>query len=129
MKLNELVEKYISLRDKKQTIKAEYDAKVAEVDTVLDKIEAVLLKTFNETGMESVKTQFGTAYKSLRTSATVADWDAFFAYVKTNEAYELVEKRCSKAAVEQYKAANDDLPPGINWREEQVVNFKRPNSK
>ena len=126
MKLNELVGKYVQLRDQKAKIKAEYDAKVAAVDNVLDKIEAVLLKTFEDTGMESVKTEFGTAYKSVRTSASVADWDAFFAHVRENGAFELIERRCNKTAVEQFKAANDgQLPPGLNWREERVVNIRR----
>lgn len=126
MKLNELVEKYIQLRDKKAAIKAEYDAKVADVDNVLDKIEAVLLKTFDEAGMDSVKTSSGTAYKSLRTSASVADWDAFWSYVQQNGAFEMIERRCNKTAVEQHKSANDgQLPPGLNWREERVVNVRR----
>jgi hypothetical protein len=125
VKLNELVEKYIAVRDRKAKIKAEYDGKVAELDAVLDKIEAVLLKTFQETGMDSVKTGAGTAYRSTRAQASIADWDTFLTHVKDNGAFELLERRCSKTAVEQYKAANDDIPPGVNWREEQVVNIRR----
>lgn len=126
MKLNELVGKYVQLRDQKAKIKAEYDAKVAAVDNVLDKIEAVLLKTFEDTGMESVKTEFGTAYRSVRTSASVADWDAFFTHVREHGAWEMLERRCNKTAVEQHKAVNDgQLPPGLNWREERVVNVRR----
>ena len=125
MNLNELVEKYIALRDQKAQIKQSYDAQVAHVDMLLDKIEAVLLKTFEESGMESVKTPSGTAYRSTRASASIADWDAFWAHVHKNEAWELLERRCNKTAVEQFKAANDDLPPGVNWREERVVNVRR----
>lgn len=125
MKLNDLVEKYILIRDRKQKLKSDYEAKAGELDAVLDKIEAVLLKTFEETGMDSVKTSAGTAYRTVRTQASVADWDAFFAYVQKHGAFELLERRCSKSAVEQFKAANDDLPPGLNWREERVVNIRR----
>lgn len=125
MKLNELVEKYIAVRDRKSKLKAEYDGKVAELDAVLDKIEAVLLKTFQDTGMDSVKTANGTAYRSMRTQASVADWDVFITHVKQNDAYELLERRCSKTGIEQYRAANDDIPPGINVRTEQVVNIRR----
>ncbi len=125
MKLNELVEKYIAVRDRKAALKARYELKASELDAVLDKIEAVLLKTFEDTGMDSVRTSAGTAYRSVRTQASVADWDAFFAHVQQHGAWELLERRCSKAAVEQYKAANDDLPPGLNWREERVVNIRR----
>ena len=125
MKLSELVAKYIELRDKKSQIKAEYDGKVAKLDEVLDKIEATLLKTFDQTGMESVKTEFGTAYTSTRTTASVADPDAFMTYVINNEAWHLLEKRAAKSGVEQYKAEHDEGPPGVNWRAERTVNIRR----
>lgn len=127
MKLDALVEKYIFLRDKKAQIKAEYDAKVGEIDQMLDRIEAVLLQAFQDAGMDSVRTSAGTAYKSVRTSAQVADWDAFRTFVQQNDPeLTMIERRCNKTAVEQFKAANDgSLPPGLNWREELVVNIRR----
>lgn len=125
MKLSELVAKYIELRDKKAQIKAEYDGKVAKLDENLDKIEAVLLKTFDSTGMESVKTEFGTAYTSTRTTASVADPDAFMTYCKANDAWHLLEKRVSKVAVEQYKDEHQDVPPGVSYRAERTVNIRR----
>lgn len=125
MKLSDLVGKYIELRDKKAQIKAEYDAKVSKVDDVLNQIEAALLNTFEQTGMDSVKTEFGTAYTSTRTTASVADPDAFMTYVIENKAWHMLEKRAAKAGVEQYKAEHEELPPGINWRAERVVNFRR----
>lgn len=125
MKLSELVAKYIKLRDKKAQFKADYDSKVAKLDENLEKIEAVLLKTFDQTGMESVKTEFGTAYTSTRTTASVADPDAFMTYCKANDAWHLLEKRVSKIAVEQYKAEHDDVPPGVSYRAERTVNIRR----
>lgn len=125
MNLEDLVERYIKLRDTKARLKADYDGKVAGIDDLLNKIEGMLLKTFDEQGLSSVKTPAGTAYRSTRVSATVADWDSFLSHVRQHEAYELLEHRCSKTAVEQYKSANDELPPGVNWREEKVVNFRR----
>lgn len=125
MKMSELVEKYIQLRDKKAEYKAEYDAKVAKVEEVLDKIEAKFLQVFEESGLDSVKTEAGTAYKSTRVSVTTGDKDAFMEFVRTNDEWPLLEVRPSKAAIEEYRAAHDDLPPGINWRAEQVVNIRR----
>lgn len=125
MKLSELVAKYIELRDKKAQIKAEYDEKAGKLDAALEKIEAALLKTFETAGMDSVKTEFGTAYTTVQTSATVADADVFRQFVKEHEAWEMFQARVSKTAVEQYKAVHGDIPPGINWREERVVNVRR----
>ena len=123
--MEELVEKYIELRDAKSKIKAAYDAKIAKIDGVLDKIEGVLLQQFTDSGMESVRTKSGTAYKQMRTSAGVADWDATLQFIQDNELWNMLERRVSKAAVEQFKDAHGDLPPGINWREEVVINVRR----
>jgi hypothetical protein len=124
MKLSELVEKYIALRNKKRELKSTYEEQVAGIDGTLDKIEAKLLQVFDQTGMESVRTDFGTAYKSTRSSASVADRDLFMDHVKRHGDWQLLEVRCSKQAVEQYKDVNGDLPPGVNLRSEIVINVR-----
>lgn len=126
MKLSEAVSLYIQMRDKKAQMKADFEASVAPLQEKMDKLEAKLLDVFNKTGMDSVKTEFGTAYATTRTTASVADREAFMEYVKANEEWALLEVRTSKTAVEQYRAANDnELPPGVNLREERVVNIRR----
>lgn len=77
MKLDELVANYIKLRDKKSQLKKQYDEKVAKVDAVMDKMEAIILKTFQDSGIDSARTDAGTAYISTRTSASVASRRSF----------------------------------------------------
>lgn len=125
MKLSDLVAKYIELRDTKSRFKAEYDEKVAKIDAALSQIEGTLLKTFDTAGVDSMKTPFGTAYTSIQASASIADADVFREFVKKNDAWEMFQNRVSKTAVEQFKAVHNDVPPGINWREERVVNIRR----
>lgn len=125
MKLDELVKAYIEVRDKKAEIKAQYEAKVAKADAVLQKIEAKLLQTFDEIGMDSCKTEFGTAYTSHRSTSSVADREVFMNFVKDNEEWPLLEVRAAKAGVEQYREAHGDLPPGVNYRVERTVNIRR----
>lgn len=123
--IDQIVENYIKLRDKKAQLKAAYDAEVAKVDDMLAKAELYLMKKMQEQGVESFKTALGTAYKQTRTGATVADWDGFLGWVRENNAWHMLEKRVAKTAVDEYKAANDDLPPGVNYRMEHVVNVRR----
>lgn len=126
MKLSEAVELYIKLRDRKAEMKAEFDAQVAGIQEKMDKLEAKLLEVFNKTGTDSVKTPFGTAYVSTRVSVTAADREAFMNFVRANEEWSLLEVRPSKTAVEQFRAANgNEIPPGLNIREERVVNVRR----
>lgn len=127
MEINALVEKYISLRDRKASMKAEFDAKVEGIDVMLKKVEAHLQKFFADTGTESVKTANGTAYKSLRTSTTVADSEAYFNWI--GEDFEnrkaFLEKRANKSAVEEYAKEHADTPPGVSVHREYTVNIRR----
>ena len=125
MKLSDLVAKYIELRDKKYELKHQYEFKAAKIDEVLDKIEAKLLETFDSAGIDSCKTEAGTAYASSFSTASVADPDAFLEFIIENEEWSLIERRASKTAVEQFIVANGDVPPGINYRKERVVNIRR----
>jgi phage host-nuclease inhibitor protein Gam len=126
MKLSEAVSLYIQLRDKKAEMKAEFDASIAPLNDKMDKLEAKLLDVFNKTGMDSVKTENGTAYTAVRTTASIADREAFMDYVKANEEWSLLEARASKTAIEQFRDSNNgELPPGINIRSERVVNIRR----
>jgi hypothetical protein len=126
MKLSEAVTLYIQLRDKKAQMKSEFEASVAPITDKMEKLEAKLLDVFNKTGMDSVKTEHGTAYTAVRTTASVADREAFMDFVKANEEWSLLEVRASKTAIEQFRDSNDnELPPGVNIRSERVVNIRR----
>lgn len=126
MKLSEAVTLYIQLRDKKSQMKSDFDALVAPINEKMDKLEAKLLDVFNKTGMDSVKTEHGTAYTAVRTTASIADREAFMDFVKANEEWSLLEVRASKTAIEQFRDTNDnELPPGVNIRSERVVNIRR----
>lgn len=124
-KVDDIVDRYIQLRDLKAQKKAAYDASVAEIDTALARCETWLLGKMQEQGVESYKTAVGTAYMQTRTSATVADWDSLLPFIQSNSLWNMLERRVSKTAVDEYRAANDDLPPGINYRAEKVVNIRR----
>lgn len=121
-----LLKLFIALRDRRAQRKAAYDEDDAGDKDKQNKIEVEFLRRFQDRGIDNVSARdVGTAYRSTRSSATVADWDAFLEHVLSNEAWEMLERRVNKTAIEQFRSVNDDLPPGVNWAETQVVNFRR----
>ena len=123
--IDEIVQKYIELRDLKAQMKAEYENRVAPIQAALDKAEAHLLGQMQTLGVSSVKTGAGTAYTSQRTSATVADWDSVLPFVREGGLWHLLEKRVNKTAVDEYVAQHGGLPPGVNYRTEITVGVRR----
>ncbi len=131
MKLNEapddkLIGAYVAIRDEIAQLEVAHKATLATPKGRLEKIEVEMLRRFQERGAESIRTKLGTAYRSTKTSVTCADWDSFFhGFVLNNQAWEMLEHRPAKTAVLQYKEEHDELPPGLNYREEASVGFRR----
>ena len=116
LKTNDLVKVYIQLRDRRAQRKAAYE-----------KIEGILLQRFNEVGIESARTEFGTAYKETKVSATTGDKDAMLEWVlaEPEDRIGFLDVKPNKTAVRAYREQFDDLPPGVNWREEVTINVRR----
>lgn len=121
----QIVERYVALRDKKAEMKKAFDESVKDIDGALERIENFLLARMQELGVESVRTPFGTPYISKRTSASVADWEAVLDFIKANDEWPMLERRVNKAVVATWREEHNDLPPGLNWVEERVVNIRR----
>lgn len=137
---------YIRLRDAKKDIDEQAKAKTSPLSQSMDALESYFLQQFTKLGVDSVKTEAGTPYKSEKTSVTVADNEAFVSWVLgkaleglpvTPEAREAVktaimdsgalayiESRASKTAVEAYLEETKALPPGLNRRVEATVNVR-----
>lgn len=120
-----IVGAYIKVRDEVAQIKASHKAQLEPYVQALDKLEAQMLQVLSDAGVESMKTSVGTAYRSERTSVTVADKSAFMDYIESNKAFDLLDVRANKTAVEGFMAENQDVPPGVNIRREVAVNFRR----
>lgn len=120
-----IVAKYIELRDHKAKLKADHDKAAAVVTAAMARIDAHLLGVLNASGTDSMGTPHGTVFKATTTSATVADKEAFKAFLERTGEWELADIRAAKANIKEYIDANEDLPPGINWRSETVVRVNR----
>lgn len=121
-----LLKFFVGLRDRRQARKKDYEADDSADKDKCNKIEIEFLRRFNEQGIDRVASkEFGTAYRSTRRSVKVDDPEAFMEHIKEHEAWELIEKRPSKKAVEEYRDVHDDLPAGVSFSETQTVNVRR----
>jgi hypothetical protein len=120
-----LVAKYIAARDLKARVVAAHKAKLEPLEAAMDKTEAAILDFFNKHGMESARCEAGTAYKSSKSTATVADMDAFLDFVRKNDAWHFLERRVSKTAVDELVEAERNLPPGVNYSRIASIGIRR----
>jgi hypothetical protein len=121
-----LIKKYIALRDARTERKRAYEADDEKDKVMMGKIENDMLRRLNERGTDSSTVRgVGVAFKKTRSYCSVADWDIFFKYVQDHQAWSMLTHAASKEAVAEFKEANNDLPPGLNWTETIAVNFNR----
>lgn len=124
-KVDLIVQRYIEVRDKIKELEAAHKDILAPYKASLEKIENFLLARMQDQGLENMKTAYGTAYTTTKTSATVAEWESLLSWVRDNDEWGMLTRGVSKDAVKAYREANNDLPPGINWTEIRAVNIRK----
>lgn len=128
MDFEKRITQYRQLRD---MIKAEDEAHKKRMEVkrkALDTLGDIILSMLNQTGQESAKTAAGTAYVTNKVSATIADAAAFKRHVIGAEAWDLIDWRANKTAVEEFVKENNDAPPGVNYSKMRKVGVRKPGS-
>ena len=126
--IDEAIEAYVNTRDelraKQQAFKLEEDAMKAN----MEQISMWLRDKADELGVDSFKTQFGTAYRSVKTSYRVATggWDNFIGWVKETGNFQCLEKRVAKLATKEIHDDTGAIPPGLDYVAEVEFDVRRP---
>ena len=124
--VEQVVGTYVKLRRKKEALEASVKADVDEIKGKMAKLEAWLMQKADEDGVTSFKTASGTAFVTTTDFANVADWDAVLSYIKTHDAYDMLEKRVSKTAVRAQLDETGSVPPGITYGTKIGINIRKP---
>lgn len=123
--VNVLVSQYRKLRDRKKEIVDRQKNELEPISTAMDKLEFVLLDYLNRAGVESARTDDGTAFKVTRTSYKIDDPGALRDYVEQFGLTDLYENRVSSSAIEELLSRGQPLPPGIAVSSFVTVNVRK----
>ena len=124
--VEKLVATYIKIHDARDEIKREMEARVAELQADLDVINQTLLEQFKAQGIDSARTPFGTAYRTVKSRYWTNDWDAMRNFIAEHDAFDLLEKRIHQTNMKQFLEENPDLhPAGLNVDSEYSVTVRR----
>lgn len=124
-----VVDTYLKLRTQKEVIEAKTKSDLVGIKEKMLKLEAWIQAKSDETGVKSFKTDAGTAFLTTSDYASVADWDATLAWVKANEAWDMLTRGVSKTSVRGYIDANKTVPDGVNFGTKVGVSVRRPVKK
>lgn len=121
----EMVEKYLQLRDKKGEIAERHKKELAKFNLVIGLLESSLLGVLNTNEASSMSTKDGTFFKHTTSSATVTDWKAAFDFIIDTGQWQLLEKRVSKAEAQALMEERQEAIPGVKIERVTVVQIRR----
>lgn len=119
------VSQYIAVRDKLKAMDEEYENSVKPLKALQETLSGWLLQALDKTGSEAIKTEHGTCYATVRTSASLADAEAFMNYVIANNAWHLLDRRANATACKDYVVEHKAPPPGVNLSSMKTVGVRR----
>lgn len=127
--LDKLIGMYVKLRDRIKAKDDEAKAAIKPAKELLELMNNRILDELNKAGGDSIKAPTGTAYRTSRTTASLADPAAFRDFVIANELFDMVDWKANAKAVQDHNQEFGALPPGVNVATVFLVGVRRPGEK
>lgn len=119
------VEQYVKLRDLKSEIEERHKSELAPLNQAMDDLQEELARGLDMANADSIKTACGTASFTTKASASIQDMDAFWTWVVTQSAFDLIDKRANVTGVQAHIVQHQAPPPGVKYSEIRKVNVRR----
>jgi hypothetical protein len=89
-------------------------------------VKTAILDHMKEIGAESLRTEAGIVYRTVRTTYSTSDWESMNKFILEHGVPELLEKRLHQTNTKAFLEEHPDmLPPGLNANMEYSVTIKR----
>lgn len=119
------VEQYIKLRDLKAELKDKHTEEMKPVVETMQMIEEELKGALLASNAQNMSTGAGTVSLSIKASASAADIDAFWTWVITQGAFDMIDKKPNVTAITEYVKQHGVAPPGVNYSTFQGIGVRR----
>jgi hypothetical protein len=125
--VEELIEMYIKLRDKKAELEGSLKSKVAKINEAMEMVEGQLLLAMDNLGVDKLaKKGVGTAFLATKEFVGVENWSEVEAYVLGTSDLSLLNKAVNKTRVREYMAEHEGhVPPGVSYTTRKEVSVRR----
>ena len=123
---DKLANVYIKMRDKRKELLAEFEAQDSRIEAQMDMVAEELLKLCKDIGADSIKTQAGTVFRSVRTRYETTDWESMYNFILEHDIPQVLERRISTTNMKQFLDENPTLMPvGMNINNKYTVTVRR----
>ena len=125
--VDKLTNVFIKIRNKRSEIKAAFEEEDSRLRGQQAKIKQALLEHCKENNVDSVKTESGTFYRTVKTKYWTDDWPSMYKYVVENNCPEVFIKSLNQSHVKQILEDDPDaVIPGLNVSSEYEIGVRKP---
>lgn len=109
------VGQFVMLRDLKSELKAKHDSEMKPINDTMEMIKDELKQALASVNAQNMKTDAGTVSLTNKISASAADINAFWTWVVTQGAFDMLDKKPNVTAITEYVKQHGVPPPGVNY--------------
>lgn len=124
------IEELIAIHRKMEAAMAEHQAKIDAIEVQRQEVRATILEMMKEQKLESVRTEVGTVFKTVKDRYWSNDWSALSKYIAEHGAVGLLQQRIHESNMREWIAAHpNDFPPSLNVDREFTISIRKPTAK
>jgi hypothetical protein len=125
LNVDDVIAAYLTLRTHKEQMIDRHKLELAPINNQMNKCLLYIQQQLQSMGLTNLKGKSGIAFLQQEVTVKVEDWQTFYSWVKSNNAEMFLEHRACKSVVQEYAAANDSLPPGVNMSSSVEVRVRK----
>lgn len=123
---DKLVLAYMDLRNEIQ----ELEDKAKGLKERQTEVGNKLLELCAEQGMDSLRTEYGTASRRVQSSYWTNDWEKMYEFIAEHEAFHLLEKRIHNSHMKEFLQDNpDSMPVGLQAETKYIISVRKPTNR
>jgi len=119
------VGQFVKLRDMKAELAERHKTEMQPILETMEMLKEELKLALNAANAENMKTSAGTVSLSRKANASASDINAFWTWVVTQGAFDMIDKKPNVTAITEYVQHNGVPPPGVNYSVFQDVGVRR----
>lgn len=129
LSIKELIKMGVEIRDNLREESRKFKQFEASAKGMIARVSQALKNKGDELAVDSFKTEEGTAYRNVKESYRVGNWDLILEFIKKTNNYQVLEKRVAKLATKEIHKSLGAIPPGVEYVAEEEFVIRRPNEK
>lgn len=124
--LEKLTNTYVKIKAERDRLSAEFREKDDKLKEQQDVLKQGMLQYCKDNNVESVRTESGVFYRSVKTKYWTSDWPSIYEFVLEHGVPEFFQKSLNQSNVKQFLEENPHLrPKGLNIDSEYVISVRK----